>query len=29
MMVELMFSLGFFSLEGNPSFCMRALYFRL
>ncbi len=24
-MVELMFSLWFFSLEGNPSFCMRAL----
>ena len=28
-MVELMFSLGFFALEGNPSLCMRALYLRL
>ena len=27
--VELMFSLGFFALEGNPSLCMRALYLRL
>ena len=24
-----MFSLGFFSLEGNPSLCMRVLYLRL
>jgi len=28
-MVEIMFSLGFFTLEGNPSLCMRALYLRL
>ena len=25
-MVEFMFSLGLFSLEGNPSLCMRVLY---
>ena len=24
-----MFTLGFFSLEGNPSLCMRVLYLRL
>lgn len=28
-MVELMFSLGFFALEGNPFLCMRVLYLRL
>ena len=26
MTVEVLFNLGFFSLEGNPSFCMRVLY---